>query len=89
MPLEDHGLQWIRSPAPLAHPLDYGIAVLLERDLRDAKTSFGADGDAWGKLMQPFVEHWGEFAPEVLRTVLSIPKHPLPARGDRPLGREL
>jgi phytoene dehydrogenase-like protein len=76
LPLEDHGLQWIRSPAPLAHPLDDGTAVLLERDLGDAKTSFGADGNAWGKLMQPFVEHWSEFAPEVLRPVLSIPKHP-------------
>lgn len=49
---------------------------MLERDLRDAKTSFGADGEAWGKLMQPFVERWSEFAPEVLRPVLSIPKHP-------------
>src|SRR5580693_6248507 len=76
LPLEDHGLEWIHSPAPLAHPLDDGTAVLLERDLRDAKTSLGADGDAWSKLMQPFVERWSEFAPEVLRPVCSIPKHP-------------
>src|SRR5260370_25052032 len=76
LPLEDHGLEWIHSPAPLAHPLDDGTAVLLERDLRDAKASLGADGDAWGKLMQPFVERWIEFAPEVLRPVCSIPKHP-------------
>jgi phytoene dehydrogenase-like protein len=26
--------------------------------------------------MQPFVEHWSEFAPEVLRPLRSIPKHP-------------
>jgi phytoene dehydrogenase-like protein len=26
--------------------------------------------------MQPFVERWSEFAPEVLRPILSIPKHP-------------
>src|SRR5258708_4981252 len=76
LPLEDHGLGWIHSPAPLAHPLDDGTAVLLERALCDAKTSLGVDGDAWGKLMQPFVERWSEFAPEVLRPVLSIPKHP-------------
>src|SRR5260370_10885430 len=76
VPLEDHGLEWIHSPAPLAHPLDDGTAVLLERDLRDAKTSLGADGAAWGKLMQPFVERWSVFAPEVLRPVCSIPKHP-------------
>src|SRR5260370_3304523 len=76
VPLEDHGLEWIHSPAPLAHPLDNGAAVVLERDLRDAKTSLGVDGDAWGKLMQPFVERWSEFAPEVLRPVCSVPKHP-------------
>ena len=76
LPLADHGLEWIHSPAPLAHPLDDGTAVILERDLEDAKTSLGADGECWAKLMQPFVEHWGEFAPEVLRPVPSIPKHP-------------
>src|SRR5207245_4396592 len=70
--LERYGLEWIHSPAPLAHPLDDGSAVLLERDLGDAKTSLGADGNAWGKLMQPFVERWSEFAPEVLRPVRSI-----------------
>src|SRR5580693_10191145 len=58
LPLSDHGLEWIHSPAPLAHPLDDGAAVVLERDLGDAKTSLGADGDAWGKLVRPFVEHW-------------------------------
>ena len=76
LPLEDHGLEWIHSPAPLAHPLDDGTAVVLERDLGDARTSLGADGDAWGKLMRPFVERWREFAPDVLRPVCSIPKHP-------------
>ncbi len=76
LPLHDHGLEWIHSPAPLAHPLDDGTAVLLERNLADAKASLGADGNAWGKLMGPFVEHWNEFAPDVLRPIRSIPKHP-------------
>jgi phytoene dehydrogenase-like protein len=76
LPLRDHGLDWIHSPAPLAHPLDDGTAVMLERNLPAAKTSLGGDGEAWGKLMHPFVEHWTEFAPEVLRRVPSIPQHP-------------
>jgi phytoene dehydrogenase-like protein len=76
LPLRDYGLNWIHSPAVLAHPLDDGTAVMLERDLNETKTSLGVDGKAWGKLMQPFVEHWREFAPEVLRPVPSIPKHP-------------
>src|SRR5438128_9741578 len=44
LPLGEHGLEWIHSPAPLAHPLDDGSAIVLERDLADAKSAFGADG---------------------------------------------
>jgi phytoene dehydrogenase-like protein len=77
LPLRDHGLEWIHSPAPVAHPLDDGTAVVLERDLQAARISLGADGDAWANLMRPFVDHWLEFAPEVLRPVRLIPRHPL------------
>ncbi len=76
LPLAKHGLEWIHSPAPLAHPLDDGTAVLLERDLASATTRLGPDGNAWRTLMQPFVQHWPEFAAEVLRPVLQIPEHP-------------
>jgi phytoene dehydrogenase-like protein len=76
LPLADHGLQWIHSPAPLAHPLDDGTAVMLERDLSEARDSLGVDGPAWDKLMRPFVERWTEFAPEVLRPIRLIPRHP-------------
>jgi phytoene dehydrogenase-like protein len=76
LPLAEHGLEWIHSPAPLAHPLDDGTAVVLERDLGAARNSLGADGVAWDKLMRPFVERWTEFAPEVLRPVSLFPKHP-------------
>jgi phytoene dehydrogenase-like protein len=76
LPLAEHGLEWIHSPAPLAHPLDDGTAVILERDLGAARESLGADGAAWDKLMRPFVERWAEFAPEVLRPVSLFPRHP-------------
>src|ERR1700720_490279 len=29
LPLTEHGLEWIYSPAPLAHPLDDGTAIVL------------------------------------------------------------
>src|ERR1700722_1248945 len=32
LPLSEHGLEWIHSPATLAHPFDDGTAVMLERD---------------------------------------------------------
>jgi phytoene dehydrogenase-like protein len=76
LPLQNHGLEWIYSPAPLAHPLDDGTAVILERDLEDAKASLGVDGKAWDRLMRPFVENWRKFAPDVLGPVPKIPKHP-------------
>lgn len=75
--LQQHGLEWIHAPAPLAHPLDDGTAVVLERDLKDAERVLGNDGHAWSQLMKPFVEHWSEFGPDVLRPVTAIPKHPL------------
>jgi phytoene dehydrogenase-like protein len=76
LPLCEYGLEWIHSPAPLAHPLDDGTAIVLERDLGEAASALGEDGKAWRDLMQPFVEHWSEFAPEVLRPMPSIPRHP-------------
>ena len=76
LPLREHGLEWIHSPAPLAHPLDDGAAVLLERDLEAAKAHLGPDGSAWAKLMRPFVVHWRAFATEVLRPAIAIPRHP-------------
>jgi len=77
LPLADYGLQWIHSPAPLAHPLDDGTAVVLERDLYDAEAALGSDGKTWRELMFPFVERWSEFAPEVLRPVHLLPRCPI------------
>src|SRR3984885_4747177 len=37
LPLTQHGLEWIHSPVPLAHPLDDGTAITLERDLGETK----------------------------------------------------
>jgi phytoene dehydrogenase-like protein len=76
LPLSNHGLEWIHSSAALAHPLDDGTAVLLQRDLTETRDSLGRDGAAWDKLMRPFVERWSEFAPEVLRPVSFFPRHP-------------
>jgi phytoene dehydrogenase-like protein len=76
LPLINHGLEWVRSPAALAHPLDDGTAVMLERDLDQTRDSLGIDGPAWDKLMRPFVERWADFAPEVLGPVPFVPRHP-------------
>jgi len=76
LPLQAHGLTWIHSPAPLAHPLDDGTAVVLERDLPAARESLGADGAAWERLVGPFVRGWPALAADVLRPALALPRHP-------------
>lgn len=76
LPLQEHGLAWIHSPIPLAHPLDDGTAVVLDRDLNDATKSLGEDGNTWRELVRPFVEHWRDVAPELLRPQPFIPLHP-------------
>ena len=77
LPLNHHGLEWIHSPAALAHPLDDGTAVMLERGLDQTSGSLGIDGKAWDQLMRPFVEHWKKFAPQILGPVSFLPKSPL------------
>ncbi len=76
LPLRDHGLEWIQPSAPVAHPLDDGTAVILDRDLGEAERALGADGKQWRRLFGPFAERWNELAPEVLRPVSLLPKHP-------------
>src|SRR6202035_5882859 len=77
LPLSRHGLQWIHSPAALAHPLDDGTAVMLERDLQQTSDSLGIDGKAWDQLMRPFVNRFKEFAPQILAPVSFLPRNPL------------
>jgi len=77
LPLADSGLQWIHGGAPLAHPLDDGTAVVLERDLGETERALGADGKTWRRLVEPAASHWREFAEDALGPVLRVPRHPL------------
>ncbi|HEX8810635.1 MAG TPA: NAD(P)/FAD-dependent oxidoreductase, partial [Terracidiphilus sp.] len=77
LPLKEHGLEWIHGDAPLAHPMDDGTAVVLERDLGETARALSADGGAWRRLLESSVIHWKEFAEDSLGPVLHIPRHPL------------
>jgi phytoene dehydrogenase-like protein len=77
LPLHNYGLKWVRSPTPLAHPLDDGTAVTLEQNLEAAEAKLGADGRVWLNLIEPLVKRWSQFVPEVLGPVFKIPRHPL------------
>jgi phytoene dehydrogenase-like protein len=77
LPLGNYGLDWIHGDAPLAHPLDDGSAVVLERDLNDAVHALGDDGKAWRRLMQPLADHWQQFAEDSLAPAVHMPRHPM------------
>ena len=76
LPLQEFGLEWIHSPSILAHPLDDGTVVMLERNLEEAESFLGEDGRAWRRLMEPFSANWDRFAPEALRPAHLLPKTP-------------
>jgi phytoene dehydrogenase-like protein len=76
LPLHDHGLEWIHPPAPVAHPLDDGTAVVVERSIEETAAGLGPDGAAYRRLMGPLAADWDALAPELLAP-LHVPRRPL------------
>lgn len=74
--LERYGLRWVQPPVPLAHPLDGGRAVLLERSVRATANGLGRDGAAYTRLMAPLARWWERIQPMVLNP-LRFPAHPV------------
>lgn len=70
LPLQKYGLEWIQPDVPVAHPLDDGTAVVLQRELATASP-------AWRKLFEPLVKHWRALTEEFLQPILRIPRHPM------------
>jgi phytoene dehydrogenase-like protein len=58
LPLERYGVEWVYSPAPLAHPLPDGRAAVLERAFGDLDKTLGPDAAAWRRLIAPQVAWW-------------------------------
>ncbi|MBV8475225.1 MAG: NAD(P)/FAD-dependent oxidoreductase, partial [Acidobacteria bacterium] len=77
LPLQSHGLNWIFPPAELAHPLDDGTAVMLERDVSATAAQFGSDAVRYRELFEPIVTNWHTLLPPVLEPLLRVPRHPL------------
>jgi phytoene dehydrogenase-like protein len=57
-------VEWVESPAVVAHPLDDGTAVVLERDLEDVDV--GPDSAPYRALVGPIVRRWADAEPLVL-----------------------
>jgi phytoene dehydrogenase-like protein len=74
--LAEHGLELVQPPAPLAHPLDDGTAVVLERSVVETARHLGPDGAAYRRLVEPFVDRFEDLADQVLGP-LRPPRHPV------------
>ncbi len=79
LPLARHGLRWIEPPAPLAHPLADGTAVMLEHDLLATAANLGGSNDAaaYRSLLKPFVDDWPSLCREILGPLVHLPRSPL------------
>lgn len=76
LPLEAHGLEWVRPPIAAAHPLDDGTAAVLLDTVEATAKSLGADEQAYRKLMDPLQKQWPRLAPQLLGP-LRFPDNPL------------
>ncbi|PWU03512.1 MAG: FAD-dependent oxidoreductase [Terriglobia bacterium] len=75
-PLREHGLEWIHPEVPLAHPLDDGTAVFLERSMDGTCAHLGEDGERWRQLLEPLALAWPSLRHDLLAP-LHVPEHPL------------
>ncbi|HEX4140635.1 MAG TPA: NAD(P)/FAD-dependent oxidoreductase [Candidatus Methylacidiphilales bacterium] len=76
LPLDQHGLEWIQPPAPVAHPIDDGPPVLLQRSLETTAAALGKDEKAWRKLFQLSLGVWPDLKRDLLGP-LRFPSKPL------------
>ena len=76
LPLARHGLEWAQPEVAVAHPFDDGSAAALYPSLDRTCANLGADGDAYGRLMTPFVRKFDALADEFLQPMLHLPRHP-------------
>jgi phytoene dehydrogenase-like protein len=77
LPLARHGLEWIHSPACLAHPFDDGSAAVLHRSLQDTCATLGSDARAYEKRFSWLARSAGKLLPDLLAPPIHLPRHPL------------
>jgi len=76
LPLAQNGLAFIQPDAPLAHPLDDGTAVIVERSVEQTAAGLGPDAASYARLFGPLARDWAKLEP-LLLGALKFPKHPV------------
>ncbi len=74
--LERLGLTFVYPPAPLAHPLDDGQAVLVDAAIETTAARLGSDAEAYRRLWSPLIADSAALLSDALGP-LRWPAHPL------------
>ncbi len=77
LPLESHGLEWITSPAAVAHPLDGRAAVLLEGSVAQTAATLGNDEREYVESLGHLERSFGDVLPWILGPLVRWPRHPV------------
>jgi phytoene dehydrogenase-like protein len=78
LPLDRYGVEFVHPEAPLAHPLDGGEAVVVDRSLDETAAALGADGEAYRRLLGPLVASFDHIVADTLGPI-RLPRHPIAA----------
>ena len=76
VPLTELGVEWIESPAALAHPFDDGTAALLLRSVEETGATLGVDAKRYARIFGPLARSCDAIVPDILAP-LGIPSHPV------------
>jgi phytoene dehydrogenase-like protein len=76
LPLDQFGLEWVFPSAELAHPLDNGPAVVIERSVQTTAQHLSTDARAYRTILGPLVSQHDRILREFLGP-LRLPRYPL------------
>lgn len=79
IPWDDYGLEWITSPAAVAHPLDDGSAAMAWNDLNRTAATLGADAKTYRSMYGPLVERFDELVSFAMQPLARAVRTPLTA----------
>ena len=74
--LNKYGLEWIHPDYPVAHPLDHGQTVVIERSFDKTLDRLGKDAKNYRNLLKDMIDSWPFLAKDIFGS-LRNPKHPL------------
>src|SRR4029077_15541642 len=86
LPLARYALEWLHPAAPLAHPLDDGSAVIVDRSLELTAQNLGEDAGPYRRLMAPLISAWPKLESSA-QSPFNIPARPFAAAGFGLTGR--